>query len=84
MIEGRFATSCLNMIGISASNSKILTADLEKYPIYGVEINEFEFPATSICQSKDGRIFAAFDREIYSFDPLKNCKHTFKRFGEEF
>ena len=39
MLEGRYAISCLNMVGISSNNSKIFSADVEKHPIYGVEIN---------------------------------------------
>ena len=36
LLEGRYAMSILNMIGISKSSSQIFVADVEKHPVFGV------------------------------------------------
>ena len=39
LLEGRFAVSYLNMVGVGRKSMTIFTADVEKYPVFGVEIN---------------------------------------------
>lgn len=79
LLEGRFATSCLNIVGVS-QKEHIFSADVEKFPVYGVEINEFPFKATSLCQSKEGKIFSCFNNSIFTFDPFKRTQALFKAY----
>jgi len=60
LLEGRYALNCVNMLGVSLKDKSIISVDVEKYPIFGVELNEFPEKAISVCQAKDGVVYAAW------------------------
>lgn len=49
ILEGRYAFSSLNGIGISLKNT-IYTFDVERYPLYGVEVTEHLYTAECLCR----------------------------------
>lgn len=49
ILEGRYAFSSLNGVGISIKNT-IFTFDVERYPLYGVEVTEHLYTAECLCR----------------------------------
>jgi hypothetical protein len=48
LLEGRFALASTNGVGISSKHT-LFTFDIERYPIFGVEINESGAECSTIC-----------------------------------
>lgn len=60
MLEGRYAMNCLNMLAISLKQKSLISVDVEKYPIYGVELNQFPEKAIAVSQAKNGLVYAGW------------------------
>lgn len=48
LLEGRFAMSSVNGIGVSKKNT-LFGFDVEKHPIYGVEVIETKYDCEMVC-----------------------------------
>jgi hypothetical protein len=64
LLEGRFAHASVNGVGIS-SRHNIFTFDIERFPLFGVEINEHAFACESLCMERTGRIFGARGATVF-------------------
>lgn len=80
LLEGRYSLNCLNMIGISYKDKAIISVDVEKYPIFGVELNEYKERANAICQSREGNLYACLGPTIYSYNIFKKDKKVLKTY----
>lgn len=83
MVEGRFAFNTLNIIGISTPKANIFTMDVEKTPIFGVEVNEHELVCRALCQSKEGRIYVGHGCNVSEYNPITREITHFKKYEHE-
>lgn len=81
ILEGRFAFSALNGIGLSLKNT-IFTFDVERYPLYGVEVSEHLYTAECLCREKTGRIFGGHSNMIFEYNPLKKYSKCWTLYPE--
>lgn len=56
---------------------------MERYPIFGVELNEYGEKATAICQSREGNIYACWGRCIFGYNVFKKEKKVLKSYGDK-
>ena len=70
LLEGRYAISNVNGVGVGARNT-LFTFDVERLPVFGVEMNEHKVMCEFICLERTGRVFGSSGKRVFEYNPLK-------------
>jgi hypothetical protein len=81
LLEGRFALSSVNGMGISSKKS-LFTFDIERYPIFGIEVNEYGVSCETVCMERTGRIYGAHANTVFEYNPIKRQKKVVVKYPE--